>query len=360
MNLFCYGLSHETAPVELRERFAVGGEYVHELLENVGSSLGGPEAVLLSTCNRMELYLATVGEGESVREVLRDFMERRFQPEGAWHEKMYFHTGEDCVRHLFEVAAGLKSMVLGETEIFGQTKAAYKRSFEQGVTGKYLNRMFQLAFSAAKDARTNTSITRKPVSVGSVSVELAERIFGELETTGTLVLGAGDTSEKVARSLKGKGAKEITFANRTFAKAEELAESMGGKAVSWDAWPECLLRADIVISSTAAPYYVIRRDQLERVIVQRDYRPLFLIDLAVPRDVDPGVSGLDSVYLYDIDDLQSMARRHLKERELEVEHCRAMLKGHEEKFFEWLGKQKRIEEERRMPSGSGDEERLGT
>jgi glutamyl-tRNA reductase len=228
--------------------------------------------------------------------------------------------------------------VVGETEILGQLKDAYDVARTEGQTGKWLNRLFQASFAAAKSVRSRTAITRGSVSVGSVAVELAEKIFGELAGCHAIVIGAGDTSEKTARALLSRGVTSILVANRTHERAAALADELGGEAVHWDDWEERALSADIMISSTSAPHYVLTAAKLEALLKRRARRPLFLIDLAVPRDFEPAINLLDDVYLYDIDDLQSIAHAHLRERQTEIGRSVEILKPHVERYLAWAQK----------------------
>jgi glutamyl-tRNA reductase len=230
-------------------------------------------------------------------------------------------------------------MVIGETEILGQLKDAYAIAKDQGQTGKWLNRLFQSSFAAAKSVRTRTAITRGRVSVGSVAVELAEKIFGDLRDCRVMVLGAGETSERTARSLLGHGVHSLIVANRTYDRAAKLAAELGGEAVTWEQWEERAAAVDIMISSTSAPHYVLTREKLEALLRRRERRALFLIDLAVPRDFEPSVNLLDDVYLYDIDDLQSIAQAHLRERQTEITRSVEILKPHVERYMSWAGRQ---------------------
>jgi glutamyl-tRNA reductase len=230
-------------------------------------------------------------------------------------------------------------MVVGETEVFGQLKDAYDVAHSHQQTGKWLNRLFQSSFAAAKSVRTRTGITRGHVSVGSVSVELAEKIFGDLKKCRVMVIGAGDTGERTARSLQRHGVPTILVANRTFDRAQQLADELGGEAVKWEDWEDHAIEADIMISSTSAPHYMLTREKLETLLPRRGHRPLFLIDLAVPRDFEPSINLLDDVYLYDIDDLQSIAHAHLRERQTEIVRSVEILKPHVERYMAWAVRQ---------------------
>jgi glutamyl-tRNA reductase len=337
-SVICGGINFEKAPVELRERVAFRENQLPDALRLLREKLRLEETVLISTCNRVEYFGITSHPRESAvawPEFLRSF----HQISDDFSSVLFHFEGEAAVDHLFQMAAGLKSMVVGETEIFGQLKEAYHVAQHQGATGKHLNRLFQASFAAGKAVRSQTAITRGSVSVGSVAVELAEKIFGQLKGRTVMVIGAGDTSEKTARFLQSRGVTSILVANRTFDRAEALAAELGGRAVHWDAWEKEALQVDIMISSTSAPHYVLSRDQMQQVIHQRAGRPLFLIDLAVPRDFEPSINLLDDVYLYDIDDLQAIGRRNLKERAAEIQRSLDILRPHVRRFSDWINLQ---------------------
>ena len=342
--LVCGGLSFHEAPVEIREQAAFREEALAGALARLRETLGLGEAVLISTCNRVEYFGIAADPEQPARrwaEFLDSFREG-VEPAAApvaqadFAAHSFHRTGRPCVEHLFRLAAGLDSMVVGETEILGQIKEAYRIASEAGMTGKRTNRLFQSSFAAAKAVRSQTRITRGTVSVGSVAVELAERLFGQLRGRTVMVLGAGATSERTARSLQSRGVSFILVANRTHEKAEKLAGELGGEAVLWDRFEERVEEVDIVISSTSAPHYVLTRERLEQVRRRRSGRPLFLIDLAVPRDIEPGVNFLEDVYLYDIDDLESIARANQKERSAEAARCERILDPHVDRLMEWV------------------------
>jgi len=338
--VICGGLTFEKTPVELREKVAFRNEQLPEALEQMKKFLNLSEAVLISTCNRVEYFGATT-QPEQAAAAWPDFL-RQFHAVSEDFAPLSFQLRDmPCVEHLFSVASGLKSMVVGETEILGQLKDAYDIALAQGQTGKWLNRLFQSSFAAAKSVRSRTAITRGSVSVGSVSVELAEKIFGNLRGCRVMVIGAGDTSERTARSLLGRGVHSILVSNRTFDRAEILARELGGQAVRWEEWEEQALQVDIMISSTSAPHYVLTQAKLETLLRRRERRPLFLIDLAVPRDFEPSINLLDDVYLYDIDDLQSIAQTHLRERQTEITRSVEILQPHVERYMAWTFRQAR-------------------
>lgn len=333
MNILCAGINHHVAAVDVRERFAVPNHEVATVLNQMRAIDGLHEAVVVSTCNRVEFYAASLCP-ERAFDGLRHMIESR----AGVTAPLYHHDTPRSVRHLFRVASGLDSMVLGETEILGQVKNAYAAAAGAGATSRTLNRLFQHAFRVAKSVRTDTHITRGPTSVGAVAVELAGKIFGDLGHRRVMVLGAGDTSERVARSLVSRGVKTVIVSNRTFDRAAKLAEEIGGMAIHFDNWRNEFPDVDILVSSTGAPHHVLRREQLDPVMRLRSGRPLFIIDLAVPRDIEPSVNELNDVFLYDIDSLQQIANRSVTVRQREIEHCEQIIDSHVSRFVEWLGR----------------------
>jgi glutamyl-tRNA reductase len=319
------GLSHRSAPVELRERFAFAEARIPEALAKLRASGMVNEAVILSTCNRVEIYAEAANDAKATFAGLQEFLRTYHETAAPLPTEMYSLTEPQSVHHLFKVAAGLDSMVLGETEILGQLKQAYDTALQHKHTGPRLNKAFQRAFNVAKHIRTETNIQRGSVSVASVAVELAEKIFSALNEHEVMVIGAGDTSEKTARALLSRGARSIVVANRSFDRAEALAQELGGRATRFDDWAKEFERVDIVISSTAAPHHILDRAKLTPLMKLRRNRPLLLIDIAVPRDIDPEVNYLDNVYLYNVDDLQSIADDYLKQRQEEVARCEAII-----------------------------------
>jgi glutamyl-tRNA reductase len=325
MPIVVIGLSHHSCPVEVRERFAFAEGRIPDGLRALRESGAAQEAVILSTCNRVELYVYTALDAPAAFRALRQFMAAQHSCEEPAGNEAYSLVEPQSVHHLFRVACGLDSMVLGETEILGQLKKAYDIALQNGHTGGKLNRAFQRAFNVAKHIRTETSIQRGNVSVGSVAVELAEKIFNSLEGRNVMVIGAGDTSEKTARSLLSRGAGKIVVTNRSYDKAEALAAALGGRAVPFEDWAHIFAGIDIVISSTSAPHYVLDRAKLAPLVRARGDRPLLLIDIAVPRDIEPEVNFLDGVYLYNIDDLQAIADDALQQRKEEVARCEKII-----------------------------------
>jgi glutamyl-tRNA reductase len=325
MPIVAIGLSHRTAPVTVRERFAFPEAVIPQTLQQLRDSGVASEAVILSTCNRVELYAFTELEPSNAFPALRKFILTSRGYGDPITDELYTLGEPSSVEHLFRVACGLDSMVLGETEILGQLKKAYDLALQHKHSGGRLNKAFQKAFNVAKQIRTDTNIQRGSISVGSVAVELAEKIFSTLKDRNVLVIGAGDTSEKTARSLQSRGASGIVVTNRSQERAEELAAQLSARTVPFDNWAAEFAGIDIIISSTSAPHYVLDRAKLAPLLKLRKNRPLLLIDIAVPRDIDPEINFMENVYLYNIDDLRSIAADYLEQRKKEVEHCEAIL-----------------------------------
>jgi len=326
MNVVVIGLSHHTSPLELRERFAFVESKIPRALAELRHSGIAMEGVILSTCNRVEIYAATALPPAKAFSELTEFLVRcggaAFAPVA---EAIYTLAEPHSLKHLFKVACGLDSMVLGETEILGQLKDAYTLAHSHKHTGARLNKAFQRAFHVAKHIRTHTQIQRGSVSVASVAVELAEKIFSSLPERAALVIGAGDMSEKVARALLSRGVKNIVIAGRSLERAERVAREFGGRAVQFENWTREFGNIDIAISSTSAPNYILDRAKLEPLMKLRKHRPLLLIDIAVPRDIDPAVNFLENVYLYNVDDLQAIADDYLKQRKEEIRVCEGII-----------------------------------
>ena len=340
------GLSHRTAPVTLRERFAFAETRLPDALQKMRASGIAEEAVILSTCNRVELYIVTPLDSRRAFEELHQFLIHQHDYREPLGDELYKLAEPQSVEHLFKVACGLDSMVLGETEILGQLKKAYDLALQHHHTGPKLNKAFQRAFNVAKQIRTETNIQRGATSVAAVAVELAEKIFTSLEDRHVMVIGAGDTSEKAARALLSRGARSIIVSNRSHDRAEALAKELGGRAVHFEDWAGEFRRIDIVISSTSAPHHILDRPKLEPLMQLRGNEPLLLIDIAVPRDIDPEVNYLENVYLYNVDDLQASADDSLKQRREELAKCEAIIR---EKAQALLGA--------RRPSGVAPEAR---
>jgi glutamyl-tRNA reductase len=336
MNLLVLGLSHKTAPVELRERLNFAAHALTEPLHAMTALPAVREGLILSTCNRVELYAAG-SDTDAVQSQLKDFL-------CAWHrvphddlaDHLYALHGRDAVRHLFRVAASLDSMVLGEPQILGQLKQAFRCAEAAGATGPVFNRLLPRTFSVAKRVRSETAIARHAVSVSYAAVELARRIFGSLADKTIMIVGAGKMCELAADHLVGQQVAEVLVTNRTLSRAQELAKRFGGRAVPFAEFPLYLSRADIVLTSTAAGGFLLTRGQLEQVIRKRKNRPMFLIDIAVPRNIDPEVNAIDNLYLYDIDDLQGVVQANLRERRKAASKAETIIDQELARFYHWL------------------------
>jgi glutamyl-tRNA reductase len=314
--------------VETRERFAG-----HRETDCILRGAGCTEALLLTTCNRVEVYAASekrVSTDEIARCLARNIEDDRSE----YAPPFYRYEDEKCVQHLFCVTSGLDSMVVGESEILGQAKKAYESARKSGAAGPWLHRLFQRAFRVAKQVRTHTDITRGSVSVGSVAVDLAQRIFGQLSNCKVLVLGAGETSERTARALVSRGVADLRVSNRSTDRAQELARFVGGQAVRFDEWPQQCREIDILITSTSSETPLLTPENLAPMLRERIDRPLFIIDIAVPRDVHPNVNEMEGVYLYDIDSLQSVAEQSLALRRQQVAAAEAIIAEHVADFQE--------------------------
>ncbi len=316
------GLNHETAPVEVREHFAVPAEQLGSRAKELTDLSTIAEGVVVSTCNRMEIYIAAEDRQTGVRILHEHLAEGRSADD---MEHLYLKSGDDAKRHLFALVCGLDSMVLGETEIFGQVKQAYKQALESGATKGVLNKLFQKSFTVGKRIRTHTRIQMGATSVGNVAVDLAEKIFGELKASHVMIIGAGETSRLVAQSMISRGASDLTVTNRSIERAQSLAEELNGNAVPFDAWEDTLTKVDIIVSSTGASEPVLRAAQIEAVRRKRKFRPLFLIDIAVPRDIEAEAGDIEEVYLYDIDKLQQLATEAKASRAQQVRICEQMI-----------------------------------
>ena len=324
MKLLVTGLNHKSAPVEARERIAFGEQMLPEALAALCSQSGVREGLILSTCNRVEIVVAT-DEETDVR-LLFSFLARMQQVEEQWLEPyLYIYQDQAAVRHLFRVAASLDSMVVGEPQILGQMKAAFQAAKERGTLSGPLEEIVSRAFSVAKRVRAETEIGRSAVSVSYAAVELAREIFGSLNGHTVLLIGAGKMSELAARHLHGSGASRIFVANRTFERARELAETFQGTVVDYERLHPSLPDMDVVITSSGAPEYIIRKADMKRVLDSRKNRPVFLIDIAVPRNIDPAVNELDNVFLYDIDDLQEVVNENVAGRRKEAQQAEAII-----------------------------------
>jgi len=334
--LLALGASHKTAPLDVRERLALPeGRATHVLAELVGHA-EIHEAVAISTCNRTELYLVAGDPVEAETMALGTLARQAGIRPTELFGRVYSLRGPEAVSQLFSVAAGLDSMIVGEAEVQGQVKRAYELALVEGATGPITNRLFRDALATGKRVRTETAISRSRVSISSVAVDLARAMLGDLETRRVLVIGAGENGELTAAALGRRGVKTVFIANRRYDRAIGLAQRHGGSAVRFDDLPSELVHSDIVVSSTGSPHQILGHDEVALVMEQREGRPLLLIDIAVPRDIDPAVRDLPGVGLYDMDDLQREVARNMTGREAEAARARTLVEDEVERFARWL------------------------
>ena len=328
MQLALVGLSHKTAPVEIREKLAFNADDLGNALRSLVSCDGISEAMILSTCNRVEVLAEAPDEG-----AIRDFLcaYHRISNETVTNH-LYTLRNNEVIRHVFRVAASLDSMVVGEPQILGQVKEAYRFATEAGTVGMHLGSVMDRAFAVAKKVRTETGIAQSAVSVSYAAVELARKIFGDLSGKSVMIIGASKMGELAARHLKRAGVSMVMVTNRTFERAVEMAQLFEGAAVQFEQLNDHLDRADIVISSTGAPHFVITKPNAEQIIRRRKNRPMFFIDIAVPRDIDPAVNEIDNVFLYDIDDLQQVVDENMAERVKEASRAEEIVDYEVEAF----------------------------
>ena len=337
MALFVAGLSHRNAPVELREQLAVDEDKLRELLRDVAATGVVREALILSTCNRVEVYAIADVPDEARTATFRQLCRHRGVEPASVETVLYTHADGEAVRHAFRVASSLDSMMIGEPQILGQVKNAFALAQSCETVGPALHTLFTQAFTVAKKVRTETEIARHAVSISFAAVELAKKIFAGLDGKAVLLVGAGKMSELAARHLIEQGAFPLYVANRTWSRAQELARALAGTAVPFDELATALAAVDIVITSTGAPEPVIRREFVQPLVHSRRGRPLFFIDIAVPRDVENSVNTLDGVYCYDIDDLKQVVDANIRERLREAHRAEALVEREVAKFLARLG-----------------------
>ena len=331
MTLALIGVNHKTAPIALREKIAIGRDDLAETTRALAATPGVAECMIVSTCNRVELLAAVEGPGTD----LVDFLPRHFGLERALLEShIYKKRDRDAVQHVFRVAASLDSMVVGEPQILGQVKEAFAVARASGTVAGQLEHLLQSAFAAAKKVRSETEIGSSSVSIASVAVDLAKQIFGSLQGRTVFLVGAGKMSELAARHLVQQGAGAILVSNRTQDRARRMAEEFQGRVIPFEQLYEAASEADIVISSTGAPHPIFRREHGQAFLHRRRNRPMFFIDIAVPRDVDPAMGKLEGIFVYDIDDLQAVAAAHLAERSREASDAETLIAGEVERFHE--------------------------
>jgi glutamyl-tRNA reductase len=336
MEIVLVGLNHRTAPVEVRERVSFTAEQSRRAGEELRARGILEETLVLSTCNRSEVYGVPPESSHECAPGLSTFLSEfhSVRPD-VLSVSLYHHYDREAVRHLFRVAAGLDSMLLGEAEILGQVREAYRFAHENGATGPVLNRLFQGALEVGKRVRTETELGTRPMSVASAGVKLAERIFGKFSERSALVLGAGTISEQVVSQLRDRGIARLYVMNRSRARADELAGRFGGKVVGWTEWDAALQSPDVVVSSVAAEEPVLRREVVERAMAARGNRALFLMDLAVPRNIEACVAELYNVYLYNTDDLSEIVQQNRNARKSEIPRAQSIVDDHVSKFLSW-------------------------
>jgi len=333
MSLITVGINHKTAPLDLRERLAFTPQSLPEALLSLKKLENIEEVSILSTCNRTEIYCVTSNDNDQA--IIQWFSQFHGVDENQLKEHLYLHNHEETVRHAMEVACGLDSMVLGEPQIAGQMKTAYALANENGTIGQLLGKLYQRVFAVSKQVRTDTDIGSSPVSVAFAAVSLAKQIFGDLRQTTVLLVGAGETIELATRHLHSQGVKKIIIANRSIERAQKLAEEFEGEAISLQQISSHLHLSDIVISSTASPLPIIGKGTVERALKLRRHEPIFMVDLAVPRDIEPEVNKLDDIYLYSVDDMQSVINENMESRQQAAEQAHEIIDTQVAHFLDW-------------------------
>ena len=337
VNLILVGVNHKTTPVEIREKLAFTKGKIEESVDRLFKFPDIIEHTILSTCNRVEIYARANCQDsaiKSIKQFICDFHELSLD---ELEDHFYSYRNKEAVEHLFRVSSSLDSMILGEAQILGQVKEAYSLARDLRSTGLVLNQLFEKAFSIAKKVREETGIAERSVSISSAAVELAQKIFDDLENHTVMLVGTGEMAELAAKHLISYGVKTIYVTSRTYERAANLARTLNGSALDFEAFKNELHRADIVITSTSAPNFIIKKEIVEKAIHERKNKPIFFIDIAVPRDIEPDVNDLENVYLYDIDDLQVVVSANIKEREKEAENAMNFISQEVTKFNNWVG-----------------------
>ncbi|MEK6651589.1 MAG: glutamyl-tRNA reductase [Nitrospirota bacterium] len=335
MNIFVVGLNHKTAAVDVREKLAFNGQKLEEGLMRIKTLPEVKEAVILSTCNRVEMYTNvkdTVKAYESIKDFISEFhgLDR-----GSLEKSLYAYENLAAVKHVFRVASSLDSMVVGEPQILGQIKDAFEFALRKKTTGILLNKLMKKAISVAKRIRTETKIAENAVSISFAAVELAKKIFTDLSTKSVMLLGAGEMAELAAKHLVSSGVKEVLVANRTYETGCSLAKEFNGRAVKFENFVHEIANTDIVICSTGASKYVLLKEQMHYVMKERKHKPVFIIDISVPRNIDPEINNIDNVYLYDVDDIQGVVDSNVQGRQKEAEKAEAIITDEIETFQKW-------------------------
>jgi len=336
MNIVVVGLSHKTAPVDIREKLSFPEDRIPEALARLVKREGVSEGVILSTCNRVEIIAITSHIAEGIEELQNFIADYHGLPLDSFRHHLYCHTSAEAIKHAFRVAASLDSMVVGEPQILGQMKDAYQQALDHNSTGIILNKLFRKTFSVAKRIRTETRIAASAVSISYAAVELAKKIFGKLDDKRVMLIGAGEMCELAARHFVESGIREILVTNRTYSRAENLAREFSGKTILFENLALDLDKVDIILSSTGSPNYIIHASQVKAALKARKNRSMFFIDIAVPRDIDPEINDISNAYLYDIDDLQGVIEANKKEREKEAELAEGIVGGEVSQLYSWL------------------------
>jgi len=335
MGIVVVGLSHKSAPIEVREKLNFPEATLPEALKKLMSYEGVRESLIVSTCNRVEIYASVQDTNAGIDRIKQFISDYHGLSREDLERSLYVYPDAQGVRHTFRVASSLDSMVLGEAQILGQLKDAFDISLKTKTTSTIMNKLIKKAISVAKRVRTETRLAEGAVSISTAAVELAKKIFGELEGKNVMLLGAGEMAELAAQHLLGNGVKNIMVANRTFERAEELATEFKGDAIRFEHFPDAMVMVDILICATGAPNYVVKRDMVTRVLKERRNKPIFMIDISNPRNIDPEVDKVDNVYLYDIDDLQSKVDVNAEGRSKEAEKAEELIALEVETYLQW-------------------------
>ena len=337
VNLILVGVNHKTTPVEIREKLAFTKGKIEESVDHLFNFPDIIEHTILSTCNRVEIYARANCQDSAIKSIKQFICDFHGLSLLELEDHFYSYRNKEAVEHLFRVSSSLDSMILGEAQILGQVKEAYSLARDLRSTGLVLNQLFEKAFSIAKKVREETGIAERSVSISSAAVELAQKIFDDLENHTVMLVGTGEMAERAAKHLISYGVKTVYVTSRTYERAANLARTLNGSALDFEAFKNELHRADIVITSTSAPNFIIKKEIVEKAIHERKNKPIFFIDIAVPRDIEPDVNDLENVYLYDIDDLHVVVSANIKEREKEAENAMNFISHEVTKFNNWVG-----------------------
>ena len=337
VNLILVGVSHKTTPVEIREKLAFTKGKIEESVDHLFNFPDIIEHTILSTCNRVEIYARANSQDSAIKSIKEFICDFHGLSLVELEDHFYSYRNKEAVEHLFRVSSSLDSMILGEAQILGQVKDAYSLAKDLRSTGLVLNQLFKKAFSIAKKVREETGIAERSVSISSAAVELAQKIFDDLENRTVMLVGTGEMAELAAKHLISYGVKTVYVTSRTYDRAVNLARTLNGSALDFEAFKNELHRADIVITSTSAPNFIIKKEMVEKAIHERKNKPIFFIDIAVPRDIEPDVNDLENIYLYDIDDLHIVVSANMKEREKEAENAMNFISQEVTKFNNWVG-----------------------